>query len=156
MRKTNLYWGVFLLLLQRFTTLFLSNPQDLATEQHHSLQNPHSPPQPHFHRCPRPRRPNFRLRSRYVSLNLFPAPASLPPPHTESWVPFQRNPPKRCWRTTKSRRPPALKSPPSVRFTPSCSRCSLDRACRCSRCTRTHTYLRRWLLSWCRRCTHRR
>lgn len=164
LRKTNLeFYFVFFLLtlsshffLQRFTMLFLSNHQDLATEQHHFLQNPLSPPHPHFHQCPHPRHPNYRPRFHYLSLNLFPAPVSLRPHHMESWVPFQRNLPKPCWRMTKNRRPPVLKPPPSVRFTPSCSRYSLDQPCRCSRYTHTHTYLRRWLLNWCHQCTHRR
>lgn len=161
LRKTNLDFGVFFLLtfsshfLQRFTMHFLSNHQDLVTEQHHFFQKPHSLPPPHFHQCPHPLQPNFRLRFHYLSLNLFPGPVFLHPHHMESWAPFQRNLPKPCWRMMKNRPPPVLKSPPSVRFTPSYSRYSLDQPCRCSRCTHTHTYLCRWLLNWCHQSTHR-
>lgn len=139
--------------MQRSTMLFPSNRQDLATEQHHFLQKPHSLPRPRFPPCLHPPHPSFSPRFHSLSRSLSRVLVSLHPHRTASWVPSRHNLPKPCWRMTKNPRLAVLKSCPLVKFTPSCSRSRLDQLRRHSRCTRSR--LRRWTLSCCCRCTRR-
>lgn len=132
-----------------------SNQQDLATEQHHFLQNPPNLPHLRFLPCLHPPLPSFSLHFHSLTTNPSPALASLHHHRMASWAPCRRNLPKPCWRTTKSLRPPVLKSNPSIRFIACCSHSSLGQRCKCSRYTCTHIHLCRWPLNWYHQFTHR-